>query len=81
VRIDHNISNRDAAFYRYIWVDEPLFQPSIRPGGGFNVPLEGRNFAAGWTRSINAQLVNTFHAGWNKGVWQQTAEFAGGSVN
>jgi hypothetical protein len=81
VRVDHNISNRDTAFYRYIWVNEPLFQPSIRPGGGFNVPLEGRNFAAGWTRSISAKLVNTFHAGWNKGVWQQTAEFAGGSVN
>ncbi len=75
IRIDHNISSKDSVFYRYIWVNEPFFQPAINPGGGLNVPLEGRNFVSGWTRSISPQLVNTLHAGWNKGNWRRTAEF------
>lgn len=75
VRIDHNISSRDTVFYRYIWVNEPFFQPAIAPGGGLNVPLKGRNFVAGWTRIVSPQLVNTLHAGWNSGNWRRTAEF------
>src|SRR5262245_38961314 len=75
VRIDHNISSRDTVFFRYIWVNEPFFQPAIGPGGGLNVPLEGRNFVAGWTRIISPQIVNTLHVGWNKGNWRRTAEF------
>jgi hypothetical protein len=81
VRVDHNISSRDSAFYRYIWVSEPFFQPAINPGGGSNNPLRGQNLAAGWTRILSPELVNTFHIGWNRGLWQQTAEFAGGKVN
>ena len=69
IRIDHSISSKDSIFYRYIWVNEPFFQPAINPGGGLNVPLKGRNFASGWTRIINPQLVNTLHVGWNKGDW------------
>ena len=80
-RVDHNISSHDSAFYRFIWVSEPFFQPAINPGGGSNNPLAGQNFSAGWTHILSPELVNTFHAGWNKGTWQQTAEFAGGKVN
>jgi hypothetical protein len=74
-RIDHNISSKDSVFYRFIWVNEPFFQPAINPGGGLNVPLQGRNFVAGWTRIISPQIVNTVHAGWNSGDWRRTAEF------
>ena len=85
VRIDHNISSKDAVFYRFIWVNEPFFQPGIAIGSGLNVPLQGRNLAVGWTRTISPQLVNTFHAGWNKGVWRRTGEFVdpneGGEIN
>jgi hypothetical protein len=75
VRLDHNISSKDTVFYRFIRVNEPFFQPAIGPGGGLNVPLEGRNFVAGWTRIISPQIVNTLHAGWNSGNWRRTAEF------
>jgi hypothetical protein len=75
IRLDHNISSRDTIFYRFIWVNEPFFQPAIGPGGGLNVPLKGRNFVSGWTRIVSPQIVNTLHVGWNSGNWRRTAEF------
>jgi hypothetical protein len=84
-RVDYNVSSRDTVFGRFIWVNEPFFQPAITPGGGTNAPLQGRNFVAGWTRIISPEIVNTLHAGWNKGVWSETAEFVnqtkGGTTN
>ena len=74
-RIDYNISDRDNTFFRYLWVNEPFFQPGLSIGGGINSPLRGRNFAAGWTHIISPNLVNTLHAGWNKGFWRRSAEF------
>jgi Carboxypeptidase regulatory-like domain len=85
VRIDYNLSARDTVFGRYIWVNEPYFQPGVTIGSGVHVPLRGRNFAGGWTRILSPNLVNTFHAGFNNGLWRQTAElidpFNGGATN
>jgi hypothetical protein len=59
IRADHNISSRDSAFYRYIWVCKPFFQPGINPGGGSNNPLAGQYFSAGWTRILSPELVGS----------------------
>jgi len=74
-RVDYNVSSRDTVFARFIWANEPYFLPGISPGAGENVPLQGRNLAAGWIRTITPNLVNTLHAGFNKGAWIATAEF------
>ena len=66
VRIDHNISERDSTFYRYIWVEEPLFQPSI-PEVGPTYPSKGGTLRRDGLALSAPQLVNTLHAGMEQG--------------
>lgn len=67
VRIDHNLSSKDAVFYRYIYDNETQFTPGYMVLRGFDLPLKGQNFVLGWTRTITPTLVNSFHAGYNRG--------------
>lgn len=75
VRVDHNFSEKNSVFARYLWSDyntlkgDPLNgRPQIYPG---NPPLgevfrRTSNLAIGWRRVISPRVVNEFTAGYGR---------------
>ena len=76
IRIDHKISDKDNAFGRFSYEDQPSFIPppftgasSILDGGGFFDGVEDdsyRSVALSETHLFNANLVNEFRIGYNR---------------
>ena len=77
-RIDHNVSDSDTVFYRYIWTDETQLRPSLVFLGGVDKPQSAQNFALGWTHILGPSVVNTFHGGYNRSINAHQPEGTGG---
>jgi len=72
VRGDVNFSERDQAFARFSWVDDPQFIPGlfggVADGGGFqqgNQTAQSDQTAIGWTHTFSPVLINEFRVGFN----------------
>src|SRR5579872_835693 len=59
-RIDQNIGDKTRIFFRLAWQNASLLQGVSNPYNGFNVPLFDRNYAFGYTQTINPHAVNDF---------------------
>jgi len=73
VRIDHKISEKDAAFGRFSYEDQPSFIPApfnnALDGGGFFDGIEDnsyRSLALSETHMFSPTLVNEFRFGYNR---------------
>ena len=77
-RVDHNVSESDTVFYRYIWTDETQLKPSPVFLGGVEKPQSAQNFALGWTHILGPNAVNTFHGGYNRSINAHQPEGTGG---
>ncbi len=71
-RLDYNASQKDQAFARYSYTNEPVTLTApfgIVDGGGFggsgSTVVEGRNFTFSETHVFNPTLVNEFRVGYN----------------
>jgi hypothetical protein len=73
VRIDHTLNKTNQIFARYAfdWSDyqqPPTWTSNPIAGNGANFPtayiLHDQSVALGWTRTINANIVNTAHVGY-----------------
>ena len=72
VRVDHNFSDKDSAFVRVSYYDEPQLKPGpfqgIADGGGFNQGNQiatSRNAALSWTHSFAPTLINEARLGFS----------------
>ena len=73
VRIDHKISDKDNAFGRFSYEDQPSFIPppfnTLLDGGGFFDGIEDnsyRSVALSETHLFKSSLVNEFRVGYNR---------------
>jgi hypothetical protein len=73
IRIDHKISDKDAAFGRFSYEDQPSFIPppfnNVLDGGGFFDGIEDdsyRSVALSETHMFSPTLVNEFRFGYNR---------------
>jgi hypothetical protein len=73
VRVDQRITDKDFAFYRFSYEDQPSTIPGTFPGiadgGGFFSGIEDdsyRSVAASWTHYFNPTLINEFRLGYNR---------------
>ncbi len=76
IKIDHKISDKDTAFGRFSYENQPSFIPppfsgpsAILDGGGFfdgNEDDSYRSIALSETHLFNANLVNEFRVGYNR---------------
>jgi hypothetical protein len=73
VRIDHKISDKDNAFGRFSYEDQPSFIPppfnNVLDGGGFFDGIEDnsyRSVALSETHLFKSSLVNEFRVGYNR---------------
>src|SRR5260370_3928815 len=73
IRIDHKISDKDNAFGRFSYEDQPSFIPppfnNVLDGGGFFDGIEDnsyRSLALSETHLFKSSLVNEFRVGYNR---------------
>jgi hypothetical protein len=73
IRIDQTFSDKDNAFFRFSYEDQPSQIPGtfggIADGGGFFSGVEDdsyRSFASSWTHVFNPRLINEFRLGYNR---------------
>ena len=74
VRIDQKFSDKDYAFFRFSYEDQPSvlpgpFDSTGGDGGGFFGGIEDnayRSFATSWTHIVHPQLINEFRLGYNR---------------
>lgn len=73
VRIDHTLNKTNQIFARYAfdwsnYQEPPTWTANAVAGNGANFPtayiLHDQSVALGWTRTINANMVNTLHFGY-----------------
>jgi carboxypeptidase family protein len=69
-RIDQNIGDKTRFFFRLAWQNTSLLQGNSNPYNGINVPLFDRNYAFGYTQTINPHAVNDFRFGYQKSQYQ-----------
>lgn len=69
LRIDHSLSDRDQAFGRLSYYQDPQLQegpfPGTADGGGFTQVTDAKNIAIGETHTISAITLNDFRVGFN----------------
>jgi hypothetical protein len=72
VRVDYNGSAQDQVFFRFSYVDDPIFIPGIfggiADGGSFQQGLQtahSNQSAGAWTHVFNPDTVNVFRVGFN----------------
>jgi hypothetical protein len=73
IRIDQTFSDKDNAFFRFSYEDQPSQIPGtfggVADGGGFFSGVEDdsyRSFASSWTHVFNPRLINEFRVGYNR---------------
>lgn len=76
VRIDHNFSNGDNAFFRYSASGEYGFHPQGLPGFGFHHDDLAQNGIMAWTHIFNPRLVNSFSGAISRLVMMHSTESA-----
>jgi len=76
VRIDHNFSNGDNAYFRYSASGEYGFHPQGLPGFGFYHDDLAQNGILAWTHIFNPRLVNSFSGAVSRLVMMHTTESA-----
>ncbi|HLJ14260.1 MAG TPA: TonB-dependent receptor [Bryobacteraceae bacterium] len=79
-RIDQNIGDKTRIFFRLAWQNASLLQGVSNPYNGFNVPLFDRNYAFGYTQTINPHAVNDFRFGYEKSQYQSINFFTTSSL-
>jgi hypothetical protein len=72
VRVDYNGSAKDQVFFRFSYVDDPIFIPGIfggiADGGSFQQGIQtahSNQSAGAWTHVFNPNTVNVFRVGFN----------------
>src|SRR5262249_35284589 len=88
VRVDENISQKDAFFARFSWEDQPKTIPgpfsNFLDGGGFTAgDLENsyRSLAISETHLFSGNLVNEFRLGYNRVNSHRLEPFANSDVS
>lgn len=76
IRIDHNFSNGDNAFFRYSASGEYGFHPQGLPGFGFYHDDLGQNGILAWTHIFSPRLVNSFSGAISRLVMMHSTESA-----
>lgn len=76
VRVDHNFSNGDNAFFRYSASGEYGFHPQGLPGFGFYHDDLAQNGILAWTHIFNPHLVNSFSGAISRLVMMHSTESA-----
>ncbi|GAC1625976.1 MAG: hypothetical protein NVS9B13_21900 [Candidatus Acidiferrum sp.] len=73
IRVDQKFSDKDYAFFRFSYENQPSLLPGPfatgGDGGGFFSGVEDnayRSFAVSWTHTIRPQLINEFRLGYNR---------------
>jgi hypothetical protein len=69
VRLDHHFSDKDSAFARFSFFDEPELRPPALPIGDGSIRdglfnQNGRQGVIGYTHIFNPQTIDEFHAGY-----------------
>jgi hypothetical protein len=69
VRLDHQFSDKDSAFVRFSFADEPELRPPSLPIGDGSIRdgdflQNSRQAVVGYTHIFNPSTVNEFHAGY-----------------
>jgi len=87
IKLDHQVSNRDALSAHYGISDLQRYNPydfgftvSNLPGYGDNAYYRGQNFGVNWLHGFNPRITNEFRAGFNHdrlGLFQQNQDFNG----
>jgi hypothetical protein len=78
-RVDQNLGDRARLFFRLAYQNTTLLQGSSNPVNGINVPLFDRNYAIGYTHTINPHAVNDFRFGYEKNQYQSVNFFSNSS--
>ncbi|HEU5457541.1 MAG TPA: carboxypeptidase regulatory-like domain-containing protein, partial [Terracidiphilus sp.] len=76
IRIDHNFSNGDTAFFRYSASGEYGFHPQGLPGFGFYHDDLSQQGILAWTHIFNSHLVNSFSGAISRLVMEHSTESA-----
>lgn len=70
VRIDHNLSDRDRIFGRYLFAQSNITDPSAGysslPGFGDTIFFRGQNMTTSWAHTFGPQLLNEFQVGFQR---------------
>jgi hypothetical protein len=73
IRVDQTFSDKDNAFFRFSYEDQPSQIPGtfggVADGGGFFSGIEDdsyRSFASSWMHTFKPQLINEFRLGYNR---------------
>ena len=73
VRVDQKFTDKDNAFFRFSFENQPSFIPGtfggLADGGGFFSGEEDfsyRSFATSWTHIFKPELINEFRLGYNR---------------
>jgi hypothetical protein len=75
-RVDENIGDNNRLFFRYHWQDINILSGSNFPTNDSYGPTNSRNYALGYTRVINPNLVNDFRIGLNTVISNSLDYFA-----
>jgi hypothetical protein len=78
-RVDQNLGDKTRLFFRYVYQNANLLQGTANPFNGFNVPLTDRNYAVGYTQTINPRMVNDFRFGVEKTLYSSVNFFSNAS--